>query len=59
MLLVLINVLIIIVLGVILFWVIDRFVWNRPLANLLKILVFLTCLAAIMPRLLTALGVEF
>jgi hypothetical protein len=36
MILVLINALIIVVIGAILFWVIDRFVWNIQLANLLK-----------------------
>jgi hypothetical protein len=48
MLLVLINVLIIVVVGALLFWVIDRFVRDGRLANLLKILVVLICLAAIL-----------
>jgi hypothetical protein len=59
MLLVLIHVLITIVVGAILFWVIDRFVRERRLANLLKILVVLICLAAILQRLLPVLGVGF
>ncbi|MGO9700858.1 MAG: hypothetical protein ACLPX7_16515 [Xanthobacteraceae bacterium] len=59
MLLVLIHVLITIVVGAILFWVIDRFVRDRRLANLLKILVVLVCLASILQRLLPMLGVGF
>jgi hypothetical protein len=59
MLLVLINVLIICVVGAILFWLIDKFVRDGRLANLLKILVALVCLAAILQRLLPALGVGF
>ena len=57
MLLVLINVLIIVVVGALLFWIIDRFVRDGRLANLLKILVVLICVAAILQRLLPALGV--
>jgi len=59
MLLVLIHVLITIVVGAILFWVIDRFVRDRRLANLLKILVVLVCLASVLQRLLPMLGVGF
>jgi hypothetical protein len=59
MLLPLISALIIVVIGAILFWVIDKFVWNLRLANLLKILVVLICLAAILQRLLPVLGVGF
>lgn len=59
MLLVLINILIICVVGAICFWVIDRFVRETRLANLLKILVVLICIAAILQRLLPALGVGF
>ncbi len=58
MLLVLINVLIIVVVGALLFWVIDRFVRDGRLANLLKILVVLICLAAILQRVLPLFGVE-
>jgi len=57
MLLVLIRVLITIVVGAILFWVIDRFVRDGRLANLLKILVVLVCLAAILERVLPLLGI--
>lgn len=59
MLLVLINILIICVVGAICFWVIDRFVREGRLANLLKLLVVLVCIAAILQRLLPALGVGF
>jgi uncharacterized membrane protein YvlD (DUF360 family) len=57
MLLVLINVLIIVVVGALLFWIIDRFVRDGRLANLLKILVVLICLAAILQRVLPLFGV--
>ena len=53
------NVLIIVVVGAICFYLIDRFVRDARLANLLKILVVLVCLAAILQRLLPALGVNF
>ncbi len=59
MLLVLINVLIICVVGAICFWAIERFVRDGRLANLLKVLVVLICVAAILQRLLPALGVGF
>jgi uncharacterized membrane protein YvlD (DUF360 family) len=59
MLLVLIHVLITCVVGAILFWVIDRFVPDGRLANLLKILVVLICLAAILQRLLPFFGMGF
>jgi hypothetical protein len=59
MLIVLINVLVIVVVGAILFWAIDRFVRDGRLANLLKILVVLICLAAILQRVLPMLGVGF
>lgn len=55
----LINVLIIVVVGAILFWAIDRFVRDGRLANLLKILVVLICLAAILQRLLPIMDVGF
>ena len=57
MLLLLINVLIIVVVGAICFYLIDKFVRDGRLANLLKILVVLICLAAIVQRLLPGLGV--
>jgi uncharacterized membrane protein YvlD (DUF360 family) len=57
--LVLIHVLITVVVGAIVFWVIDKYVRDRRLANLLKILVILVCLASILSRLLPILGVGF
>jgi hypothetical protein len=59
MLLALIYVLIIVVIGAICFYLIDKFVRDRRLGNLLKILVVLFCLAAILQRLLPILGVNF
>lgn len=56
---VLINILIICVVGALLFWVIDKFVRDGRLGNLLKILVVLICLAAILQRLLPFLGIGF
>jgi len=49
---VLIGVLIIVVVGAICFWAIERFASDRKLANLLKLLVILVCLGAIVQRLL-------
>jgi len=43
----LIGILIICVIGAICFWAIDKFVKDGRLANLLKVLVVLICLAAI------------
>jgi uncharacterized membrane protein YvlD (DUF360 family) len=57
MLSVLIGILIICVVGAICFWAIDKFVRDRRLTNLLKLLVVLICLAAILQRLLPALGI--
>jgi small-conductance mechanosensitive channel len=51
-----IGILIIIVLGAILFWVIDKFCRDARLARLLKLLVVLICLASILSRLLPLLG---
>jgi hypothetical protein len=59
MILVLIHILIIVVVGAIVFWLIDKYVRERRLANLLKLLVILVCLAAILQRLLPMLGVSF
>jgi hypothetical protein len=59
MIFVLINVLIIVVIGALIFYLIDRFVRDGRLANLLKILVVLICLAAILQRLLPVLGIGF
>jgi len=49
---VLIGVLVIVVVGEICFWAIERFAPDRRLANLLKLLVVLVCLGAIVQRLL-------
>ena len=59
MLLVLINILIIVVIGAIAFYLIDKFVRDGRLGNLFKILLALFCLAAILQRVLPALGVGF
>jgi F0F1-type ATP synthase assembly protein I len=56
MLMVLINIVIVIVVGAILFYLIDKYVRDARLGNLLKILVGLICLAAILQRLLPMLG---
>jgi len=57
MLLVLISVLIICVIGAICFWAIEKFVRDGRLANLLKLLVVLICLAAILQRVLPLAGI--
>jgi hypothetical protein len=57
MLIVLINIAIIVVVGAIVFYLIDKYVRDGRLANLLKLLVALVCLVAILQRLLPALGV--
>jgi len=59
MILLLVHILIIVVVGAIVFWVIDKYARDRRLANLLKLLVILVCLAAILQRLLPMLGVSF
>ena len=59
MILVLIQILITVVIGAILFWLIDRYIRDGRLANLLKILVVLVCLASILQRLLPMLGISF
>ena len=53
----LIGVLIIVVIGAICFWAIDKFAVDRRLAQLLKLLVVLICIAAILQRVLPLLGV--
>jgi hypothetical protein len=58
MLLLLINVLIIVVVGALCFYLIDKFVRDGRLANLLKILVVLICVLAILQRLLPVLGLS-
>jgi uncharacterized membrane protein YwzB len=54
----LIGVLIIVVFGAICFWAIDKFVRDRRLAQLLKLLVVLICLASILQRILPVLGIS-
>jgi uncharacterized membrane protein YvlD (DUF360 family) len=56
MLTLVIGILITVVLGAILFWVIDKFCRDARLARLLKLLVVLICLASILSRLLPLLG---
>jgi uncharacterized membrane protein YvlD (DUF360 family) len=51
-----IGILVIIVVGAILFWVIDKFCPDARLGKLLKLLVVLVCLGAILARLLPILG---
>jgi hypothetical protein len=59
MLSVLIGVLIICIVGAICFWAIDKFVNESRLANLLKLLVVLICLAAILQRVLPLAGINW
>jgi hypothetical protein len=54
---ILIDALVVVVIGAICFYLIDRFVRDGRLGNLLKILVALLCLATILQRLLPALGI--
>jgi len=51
-----IGILITIVVGAILFWVIDRFCPDARLAQLLKLLVILVCLGSIITRVLPMAG---
>ena len=57
MILALISVLTIVVVGAICFWAIDKFVRDGRLANLLKLLVVLICLASILQRVLPMAGI--
>ena len=59
MLSVLIAVLIIVVVGAICFWAIDKFVRDGRLEKLLKLLVVLICLAAILQRVLPLAGINW
>jgi uncharacterized membrane protein YvlD (DUF360 family) len=59
MLSVLIGVLIICVVGAICFWAIDKFVRDRRLTSLLKLLVVLICLGAILQRVLPLVGINW
>jgi uncharacterized membrane protein YvlD (DUF360 family) len=54
---VLIGILIVCVVGAIGFWAIDKFAGDARLANLLRLLVVLICLAAILQRVLPLLGI--
>lgn len=56
MLTLLIGILIIVVVGAILFWVIDKFSPDARIAQLLKLLVALICLGAIISRLSGLIG---
>ena len=58
MLVLLVNVLIVVVIGAICFYLIDRFVRDGRLANLLKILVVLICALRILQMLLPMLGLS-
>jgi uncharacterized membrane protein YvlD (DUF360 family) len=51
-----IGILITVVIGAILFWVIDKFCPEARLAQLLKLLVVLICLGSIVSRLYPLLG---
>jgi hypothetical protein len=53
----LISVLIIIVIGAICFWAIEKFIRDRRLEQLLKLLVVLICVLSILQRLLPLFGV--
>jgi hypothetical protein len=55
----LIGILITIVVGAICFWAIDKFVRDSRLANLLKLLVVLICLASILQRVLPLAGINW
>jgi uncharacterized membrane protein YvlD (DUF360 family) len=56
---VLISVLIVIVVGAICFWAIEKFVNDNRLANLLKLLVVLICVGAILQRVLPLGGINW
>jgi small-conductance mechanosensitive channel len=53
---VLIGVLVVVVVGAICVWAIDKFANDRRLAQLLKLLVVLICLGAILQRVLPLIG---
>ena len=59
MLSVLIGILITCVIGAICFWAIEKFVNDRRLANLLKLLVVLICVASILQRVLPLAGINW
>jgi NhaP-type Na+/H+ or K+/H+ antiporter len=55
----LISILIIVVIGAICFWAIEKFIRDRRLEQLLKLLVVLICVLAILQRLLPMIGINF
>ena len=55
----LISILIIVVIGAICFWAIEKFVRDRRLEQLLKLLVVLICVLSILQRLLPLLGINW
>jgi hypothetical protein len=59
MLSVLIGILITCIVGAICFWAIEKFVNDGRLANLLKLLVVVICLAAILQRVLPLVGINW
>jgi hypothetical protein len=59
MLSVLIAILITLIIGAICFWAIDRLVNDGRLANLLKLLVVLLCLASILRQVLPLAGINW
>jgi hypothetical protein len=59
MLSLLIGILIICVVGAICFWIIEKYVNDGRLANLLKLLVVLVCLGSILQRLLPLAGINW
>ena len=59
MLSVLIGILITCVVGAICFWAIEKFVRDSRMANLLKLLVVLICLASILQRVLPLAGINW
>lgn len=56
MILLAINILVIVVIGAIFFWVVEKFVGEARLAKLLKVLIILVCLGAILVRVLPMFG---
>jgi len=56
MILLAINILVIVVIGAIFFWVVDKFIGDGRLAKLLKVLIILVCLGAILVRVLPMFG---
>ena len=56
MILLAINILIIVIIGAVFFWVVEKFVRDGRLAKLLKVLIILVCLGAILVRVLPMFG---